>query len=74
MLITYGPYKVDGEFTTESNREFDASLRARNPSWGYRDIADLKRLGLRHGLELERTIPMPANNFMLVFVKTGASA
>ena len=76
MLITYGPYMVDGKFTTESNREFDMSLRARNASWGYRDIAELQKLGQEYGLKLQSTVAMPANNFMLVFVKalTGSKA
>ena len=27
LLVIYGPFKVKGEFTTESNKDFDTSLR-----------------------------------------------
>ena len=69
VLVTYGPYKIDGEFTTESNRAFDESLRARDPRWGYRDVADVAAEAARHGLVLKHRRDMPANNFLLAFVK-----
>lgn len=36
LLLVYGPFKVDGKCTTESNASFDMSLRQQNPEWGYR--------------------------------------
>lgn len=36
LLIIYGPFKVDGKPTTESNAAFDITLRQRNSSWGLR--------------------------------------
>ncbi|HRI68743.1 MAG TPA: DUF938 domain-containing protein [Polyangium sp.] len=68
-LITYGPYRFSGEFTAPSNQEFDASLRGRNPEWGVRDVDDLRMLASAHGLMLEGTVPMPANNHCLVFAR-----
>lgn len=66
-LFTYGPYRFDGRFTAPSNEAFDESLRSRDPSWGVREVADLQGLGRLHGLVLEETIEMPANNHVLVF-------
>lgn len=66
-LVTYGPYQVDGKHISASNAEFDASLKARDPRWGVRDTADLKRLAAEHGFYLEQAIPMPANNLTLVW-------
>jgi hypothetical protein len=61
----------DGVHTAPSNAAFDASLRAQNPSWGVRDIAELERLGESSGLSLRETIEMPANNMSLVFSNSG---
>eukprot|EP00416_Gambierdiscus_australes_P033563 CAMPEP_0171110986 /NCGR_PEP_ID=MMETSP0766_2-20121228/73253_1 /TAXON_ID=439317 /ORGANISM="Gambierdiscus australes, Strain CAWD 149" /LENGTH=233 /DNA_ID=CAMNT_0011572917 /DNA_START=29 /DNA_END=730 /DNA_ORIENTATION=+ len=69
MLVTYGPYKIDGRCTTESNEAFDASLRQRNPEWGYRDVAEVEAEASNHGLQLAQMRNMPANNFLLQFVK-----
>lgn len=71
QLIIYGPFKVGGEFTTESNASFDMSLRIRDPSWGYRDISDLQVEAERRDLKLQARHDMPANNFLLVFAKQG---
>jgi SAM-dependent methyltransferase len=67
LLYLYGPYKFHGRHTAPSNEEFDRSLRARDPSWGIRDIRELTVLGTRTGLALETTIAMPANNYSLIF-------
>jgi Protein of unknown function (DUF938) len=65
-LFTYGPYRFAGE-TAPSNLAFDASLRQRDPQWGVRDIVELEQLADEHGLHLEETVAMPANNHLLVF-------
>ncbi len=69
LLITYGPYKYKGEFTTESNKKFDAWLKSRNPLSGIRDIESLLTLGEKYGFEHLYDFDMPANNQMLVFKK-----
>jgi SAM-dependent methyltransferase len=69
LLVLYGPFMRDGAHNAPSNAAFDMSLRARNPSWGVRDIVDLERLGELSGLILRETIEMPANNRTLVFAK-----
>ena len=66
-LVLYGPYRFQGAFTSPSNEEFDASLRAKDPSWGVRDVDDLDALARGHGLRRVETIPLPANNHALVF-------
>ncbi|HUS66361.1 MAG TPA: DUF938 domain-containing protein [Kofleriaceae bacterium] len=66
-LVTYGPYRFDGVFTAPSNADFDASLRARDPGWGVRDVADLRREAAARGLALEEEVAMPANNHTLIF-------
>jgi hypothetical protein len=67
LLILYGPFMRDGVHNAPSNAAFDSSLKARNPSWGVRDIADLERVGEASRLSLRETIEMPANNMSVVF-------
>ena len=66
-LFLYGPFKRDGKHTALSNAVFDTSLRDRDAEWGVRDIADVERLAGDVGLALVETVPMPANNMILVF-------
>jgi hypothetical protein len=68
-LFLYGPFKRDGAHTAPSNAAFDASLRAENPDWGVRDIADLRALAQKNGLALTEIAPMPANNMVLAFAR-----
>ncbi|OLF72269.1 hypothetical protein AWH62_10555 [Maricaulis sp. W15] len=65
-VMLYGPF-MDGEATAPSNRQFDASLKARNPAWGVRALDDVVALMAGHGLALDQQIAMPANNLSLVF-------
>jgi SAM-dependent methyltransferase len=64
-LLLYGPYVVDGE-TAPSNREFDESLRRRDPRWGVRELRDVEHEAADHGLALVETVAMPANNLVVV--------
>jgi hypothetical protein len=67
VLYLYGPFKEGGRPTAPSNADFDASLRARDPAWGVRDLGEVSDLARTHGLELVERISMPANNLSLVF-------
>lgn len=66
-LVLYGPYFEADVKTAPSNLAFDASLRARNPAWGIRDLAAVDRLAQRHGFVRARRVAMPANNLTLVY-------
>lgn len=66
-LVMYGPFRLAGAHTADSNARFDADLRARDPRWGVRDVEALQALGEPAGLVLEERVPMPANNQCLVF-------
>jgi hypothetical protein len=73
-LFLYGPFKRNGKHTAISNAVFDTSLREQDAEWGVRDIADLEKLAAGVGLVLVETVPMPANNMILMFGRSGASA
>jgi SAM-dependent methyltransferase len=66
-LILYGPYFVEGRPTAPSNLAFDASLRARDPAWGVRELGAVTEEARRHGLERERVVDMPSNNLTVLF-------
>lgn len=63
----YGPFNIDGEFTSASNREFNRSLQLRNPLMGIRDLRELKLLAADCGFTLEAEHALPANNMLLVW-------
>ena len=67
MLVTYGPYFERDVPTAPSNVAFDESLRARDPSWGIRQLDAVVAEAGRNGLTLAQRHAMPANNLLLVF-------
>jgi SAM-dependent methyltransferase len=69
LLVTYGPYSIDGDFRGQGNVDFDISLKSRNPLWGIRDVKEVARVASDRGFTHTETVAMPANNLMLVFVR-----
>lgn len=67
----YGPFKLDGNFTTQSNADFDRSLRSRDSLMGIRDLEALDVIAGRCKLQRLRLYAMPANNLMAVWRKNG---
>ena len=70
LLVIYGPFKYQGEFTSESNAHFDHSLRQQASHMGIRDIEEMTLLAQGSGFHLLQDIEMPANNRLLIFQKT----
>jgi len=64
LFCQYGPFNIDGEYTSEGNRTFDIHLENEGCG-GIRDINELTEWAT--GLKLIEKIPMPANNFLLVW-------
>jgi SAM-dependent methyltransferase len=67
VLYTYGPYMHGGVHTSEGNARFDSDLRQQNAAWGIRSIEALTELATANGLSAPQMIPMPSNNFSLIF-------
>ena len=67
LLLTYGPYFVEGEAPSPGNTAFDADLRARNPAWGIRWLHAVQAEAAAAGLQWVQRQAMPANNQLLVF-------
>lgn len=70
----YGPLRIGGEFTSQSNAAFDASLRARDPTMGIRDLEFLDELAAAAGLRRAALVAMPANNFIAIWRKSATAA
>ncbi|MDB3992200.1 class I SAM-dependent methyltransferase [Gammaproteobacteria bacterium] len=70
LVLIYGPFKYKGQFTTESNAEFDNWLKARDLRSGIRDFESVNFLAKEARLELIEDASMPANNQLLVYSKT----
>lgn len=70
-LVVYGPFNYAGQFTSDSNRAFDASLRARDAKMGIRDFESIDALACGIGLRLVEDVAMPANNRCLVWRRAG---
>eukprot|EP00948_MAST-09A_sp_MAST-9A-sp1_P001461 g1461.t1 len=67
ILLTYGAYQIGETLEPESNRSFDASLRARDPRWGIRRLERIKKLASENCFVLEEKINCPANNYALLW-------
>ena len=65
-LILYGPWLAKGMPPVQSNLDFDADLKRRNPEWGLRKVEDFAAAGVERGFSLVETRAMPANNLMLL--------
>ncbi|MFO1401887.1 MAG: DUF938 domain-containing protein [Steroidobacteraceae bacterium] len=69
LLFLYGPFREGGAHTAPSNAEFDASLQARNPAWGVRNLEDVEALAAARGFMRAALVRMPANNLSVAWTR-----
>lgn len=69
-LVIYGPFNYHGAFTSDSNARFDEWLKNRDARSGIRDFEAVTKCAEFNGLALENDHTMPANNRLLIFIKT----
>jgi cyclopropane fatty-acyl-phospholipid synthase-like methyltransferase len=69
VLCIYGPFRYEGRYTSDSNREFDLMLQERDPDSGLRDMQAITALAQQYGLRLDADHDLPANNRLVVFTK-----
>jgi SAM-dependent methyltransferase len=72
VLAIYGPFRIGGRHTSDSNAAFDAELRARAPHSGVRDLEAVDALARRIGFGPMADHPLPANNRCLVWRRGSA--
>lgn len=71
VFCLYGPFNLGGEFTSDSNREFDHTLRSQDPAMGLRDLDELNELAADVGLVPARRYAMPSNNLLVTWRSEG---
>ena len=69
FLILYGPFKIGNKHISQSNHNFDNSLKMQNEFWGIRNLEEVTDEAKRNGFYQEDIIRMPANNFSIIFRK-----
>ncbi|TPV61897.1 DUF938 domain-containing protein [Aestuariibacter sp. GS-14] len=67
VFCQYGPFTLNGEFSSQSNQLFHLDLLSRGLG-GYKDINQLITWA-GEDLILKHTVHMPANNLLLIWVK-----
>ncbi len=65
----YGPFNINGEYTSESNRDFDQWLISRDPQSRIRDKDELDQLAQKNNFSLYQDWEMPSNNRILCWKK-----
>ncbi len=70
LLILYGPFRIAGEHTADSNAAFDKKIRERDARFGVRDLEAVCEAA--EGFELLERFEMPANNQVVVLRRLGA--
>ena len=68
-FFLYGPFRVNGDFTSKSNEKFNDELNQKDPIMGIRDIEKLDKFAIQNKLSNYAFIQMPANNFLSVWSK-----
>ena len=72
LMLVYGPFNYQGQYTSDSNRQFDGWLKARDPHSGIKDFSELNDLAIQNGLKILVDYEMPANNRILLWQKKAA--
>lgn len=73
-LAIYGPFNYGGRFTSDSNAQFDRSLKERAASMGIRGFEAVDALARSADFQLVEDCAMPANNRTLVWRRQPAAA
>jgi len=70
VFCIYGPFNYQGKFSSESNARFELWLKERGAHQGIRDFEAIEKLANQGAMELLGDHKMPANNRLLVWIKT----
>lgn len=69
LLVLYGPFNYNNQYTSDSNARFDEWLKHRDPKSGIRNFEDLNQLAIKANMTFKEEFQMPANNRILTWEK-----
>ena len=69
ILSIYGPFNYKGQYTSDSNAQFDRWLFQQHPRSAIRDFEKVDELAVAAEFVLQHDLDMPANNRLLVWRK-----
>jgi len=70
LLVVYGPFNYGGQYTSDSNAQFDRWLFRQHPDSAIRNFEEVDQLARKAGFTLQGDNAMPANNRLLVWCKS----
>lgn len=70
IFYVYGPFNIQGEYTSQGNRRFDIWLKQNDPHSGIRDRDDLNMIAAKYEFDVAQQWDMPSNNKILSWKKT----
>ncbi len=71
-LAVYGPFTHRGRPLAGRLARLEATLRGADPALGVREVEALVEEGGRHGLRLDRALPMPEEGDLLLVLRAAA--
>lgn len=71
VFCYYGPFRRHDRFNTASNAAFHEALQSRDVEMGIRELENVDQLAADSGMQRQRVYAMPANNYLVVWKKTG---
>lgn len=66
-FIVYGPFRYGGNYTSDSNAQFDRSLQLRDPKSGIRDFEKVDHILKKAGFTLVSDQSVPTNNQLILW-------
>ena len=65
--MIYKPIIRNDVKTSDTNLNFDQSLKLHNPIWGIRHLSEVNKLAFMNGFVQEKVVEMPANNLCVIY-------
>lgn len=68
-VLFYGAFNYGGKYTSQSNEEFDKTIKSEDPQRGIRNFEDVVKAMTKAGFVLTQDFEMPFDNHILYFTR-----